>query len=370
MRYVFWQNIPSLHQSAVIRALAEQYDKEIVLVTESDVPAWRISMGWQRPVFGKARIVISPTGGDLKEIVAASTQETVHIFSGITSYSMIKQAFLMIAKTDACIGILSEAGSWQGITGRLRLIRGRLEAMRFAKRVSFVLAIGSLGVTWFKRIGYSPAQIFPYGYFVEKPQLDIDDGSAGMPTMLKIIYVGQLIERKGVDLLIESLSRLTATNWCLKVIGDGPERASLEKMSRRLGVARQIVFDGLRSNRYVMQTIFRSDLLVLPSRWDGWGAVINEALMQGVPVICSDRCGSADLITTPQNGEVFKAGSVESLREALQRRLEQGPRTEALTQAIRDWSERITGDSAARYFRQIVDAATSHQIHPAPPWKE
>ena len=58
-------------------------------------------------------------------------------------------------------------------------------------------------------------------------------------------------------------------------------------------------------------------MLVLPSRWDGWGLVINEAFAAGVPVIASDRCGGADLIVQGANGYKFRSESVDDLRTCL-----------------------------------------------------
>jgi glycosyltransferase involved in cell wall biosynthesis len=370
MQVIFWQNIPSLHQSSVIRSLAERYDQNVMLITETDVPAWRTAMGHHRPSFGKAKVIVAPAFSEMKDIVTASTQETVHIFSSIASYSMVHRAFTIVAPTNAPIGILSEAGAWLGITGQLRLMRGRVEAMRFAKRVSFVLAIGHLGAKWFQRIGYQPAQIFPYGYFVEKPQLDTGENDAitigSMP--VRITYIGQLIRRKGVDLLIEALGRLMTSDWYLTVIGDGPERAYLEELAKRLGIAGRIVFDGIKSNEQAMQALLRSDLLVLPSRWDGWGAVVNEALMRGIPVICSDLCGAADLIHKSERGEISKVGSVASLQEALTRRIQVGPQTLTVSQNIKMWSKNIEGETAARYLTDVIDSALNQSQRPVPPW--
>lgn len=55
----------------------------------------------------------------------------------------------------------------------------------------------------------------------------------------------------------------------------------------------------------VHQMMHRFDVLVLPSRYDGWGAVINEALQRGLYVICSNRCGAKALVVNDKIGKVF-----------------------------------------------------------------
>ena len=62
--------------------------------------------------------------------------------------------------------------------------------------------------------------------------------------------------------------------------------------------------------------IAAADLLALPSRWDGWGLVVNEALAVGVPVIASNACGASDLIRQDVNGYVFTSEDAASLRES------------------------------------------------------
>ena len=111
-----------------------------------------------------------------------------------------------------------------------------------------------------------------------------------------------------------------------------------------------------------------TDLLLLPSRKDGWGAVVNEALMCGVPVICSDNCGAADLLREPWRGAIFKAGSVEGLRERLQEWIERGRRTEKSSARIREWSCALEGPRVARYLVDIVGHVRAGGQRPFPPW--
>jgi glycosyltransferase involved in cell wall biosynthesis len=110
-----------------------------------------------------------------------------------------------------------------------------------------------------------------------------------------------------------------------------------------------------------------ADLLLLPSKWDGWGAVVNEALMCGVPVICSDRCGAADLLRESWRGSIFKTGSVESLRSMLQEWIERGRNKESSSR-IKQWSSRIEASQFARYLVETVEYVRDGGQRPYPPW--
>jgi glycosyltransferase involved in cell wall biosynthesis len=123
-------------------------------------------------------------------------------------------------------------------------------------------------------------------------------------------------------------------------------------------------------NGQVLEAISRHDLFVLPSRFDGWGAVVNEALMCGVPVVCSEACGAADLVAAPWRGESFAAGSVAALREVLERRIEAGPTSSETRDRIRDWSCCISGKAVSHYLLAVVDAAAGRAPRPRPAWRE
>ena len=83
-----------------------------------------------------------------------------------------------------------------------------------------------------------------------------------------------------------------------------------------------------------------ADVLVLPSRFDGWGAVVNEALMVGTPVICSDRCGASDVIENGRNGYVDTR--IERLVDVM-RQLQHEPALAA------QWSEAARATALERF---------------------
>ena len=122
-------------------------------------------------------------------------------------------------------------------------------------------------------------------------------------------------------------------------------------------------------NDVARQMIANSDCLILPSRWDGWGAVVNEALMMGVPVICSDTCGASDLLGNPERGEVFKADSVAELADVLKRCMRRGKRTYETTARIKSWTKSIEGETVAHYLLNVIDAANGIKNRPNVPWR-
>lgn len=121
------------------------------------------------------------------------------------------------------------------------------------------------------------------------------------------LYVGRLVELKGVDRVISAFARAARVvpDAALVLVGDGPERPALEHLAEREGVAHRVRFEGQQQDRALMAWYLLGRLLVLASRWECYGAVVNEALLAGMPVLCSSAAGAADLIRDSRNGHVF-----------------------------------------------------------------
>jgi glycosyltransferase involved in cell wall biosynthesis len=368
-RIVFWLGEPSPHQSSYLRALADLLpEKTIVGVFEQNLEKERLALGWRAPSLGRMETVMSPDRRTIGEIALCEPENTVHIFGGLR-LPMVNRALGICAPTTALIGVLSEARHLHGWSGRLRLLHSYFVERPYRSRVDFVLAIGHLGVRWYEICGYPSERIFPWGYFVEKEGFEtIQRSQEGRFRDLVIAFVGQCIPRKGIDTLLRALSTLRLQEWCLSIIGDGPQRPRLERLAAKLGVAKRVAFMGVMNNAEVRNILSDTDLLILPSRFDGWGSVINEALMSGVPVVCSDRCGAADLICATGYGETFQARSAEDLARVLHKWTRRGRLTNSLRSEIRAWSKCIEGEAVARYLVEIVAHVDDGTERPTAPW--
>lgn len=99
---------------------------------------------------------------------------------------------------------------------------------------------------------------------------------------LRLIFAGRLVAQKNVALALRTLAALPS-DISLTIVGDGPDRARLEAMSRRLGLTGRVVFTGMVPD--IRPHLEKSDLFLLPSRFEGYPAVMIEALAAGLPVI-------------------------------------------------------------------------------------
>jgi glycosyltransferase involved in cell wall biosynthesis len=175
---------------------------------------------------------------------------------------------------------------------------------------------------------------------------------------LIFLFCGQMIARKGVDLLLAAFDRLVATGANVQLLLVGRE-ADLPRFMQALSAAarERIRYEGFQAPESLPEYFGRSDVFVLPSRHDGWGVVVNQALAAGLPVITSNEVGAGlDLVENGVNGMCVAANDVEALYRALETvsatpdiaaRWGQNSREKALT---------ITPEAGAEKWVRVFDA--------------
>lgn len=135
-----------------------------------------------------------------------------------------------------------------------------------------------------------------------------------------IVFVGRLIRKKGVDILLEAFRHVTHNTPChLAIAGDGPERLRLERQAAELRIRDRVHFLGFCQPRELPRLYCAADLFVLPSRSEPWGVVVMEALASGLPVVITKLVGCyPDVINDVQVGRVVPPEDPQSLAEAIE----------------------------------------------------
>lgn len=161
-----------------------------------------------------------------------------------------------------------------------------------------------------------------WGYFTDTPEVkrhSIQTRQRDEP--LKVLWVGRMLPLKRVDLLIRAVARINdaGQRLHLTLIGDGTERKKLEKLAARLLDSDDYTIKGFIPASEVPQVMAEHDIYVLPSNsYEGWGAVVNEAMAVGCAVIASDQTGAGrSLIEHGFNGLLFESGSIDELMRCL-----------------------------------------------------
>lgn len=316
---VFWQNIISPHQAHFLEEIGQEFD--VTLVVEEYMSEERKAQGWEIPKLKHVKIIKILDGGHVNQLIEESKNK-INIFSGFLGmgYPNLKKASKELA-TYQKLNIITECPILLGKQKFLKILKYKLLYYQNRKHIAHIFAMGNLGKDFFVNIGFDTNKVTPFQYFIEEKSISNKEKIADKK-IIRYIFVGQLIFRKGVDNLIEAFHKLKTTeNWELIVVGSGDLETHLKQKVKEYGFENKINFLGNLSNTDVRNEIEDADYLILPSRFDGWGAVVSEALSVGTRVICSDKCGSSVLIDK-SNGYVYNESDVNDLKEALQLSLE------------------------------------------------
>ncbi len=141
----------------------------------------------------------------------------------------------------------------------------------------------------------------------------------------RVLYVGSLEYRKGVDVLLKAFACANRPDWQLQIIGGGPERRRLELLAESLGLSACVEFRGAQPNAVVAAAMRASSVLVVPSRigprnqTEGLPTVIVEALTTRLPVVATRLTGIPEIVRHEETGLLVEIEDVAGLAAALTR---------------------------------------------------
>jgi glycosyltransferase involved in cell wall biosynthesis len=133
------------------------------------------------------------------------------------------------------------------------------------------------------------------------------------------LFVGRLIKEKAVEDAIRSFERVKYNNCSvLVIVGVGAEELALKKLVQELGLQERILFVGYYEKEGLAAWYKLASVLILPSRHEAFGVVVNEALLCNTPVIVSDNVGAKSLIVEGTNGSIVPYGDIQEFSNKIQ----------------------------------------------------
>lgn len=313
-RILFWEPCLSPHKADFFEALARlNPDMEIVCCADQDVLDDRKRMGWTVPEPQGYQNIVSPEGSVITAIVSRLPLTTLHIFSGIRWVPTLIKGITAVKLHQAAYAIMSEPRELGGLPGKLRLLHSWLTEGYHRRNAIAVLAIGSNGPPWYYAAGYSPKKVVPFAYFLSPP------GTAQFAPCpwgkLRIGYLGRLVKMKGVFDLVDAVKMLKDKTQ-LDFAGTGPEEEALKSSCVSAGI--ESTFRGVLAISDIGVFFSQIDVLVLASTTkDGWGAVVSEALMAGVPVVLTPMVGASVVMKHSLFGRCVAASDPTAIRDAI-----------------------------------------------------
>jgi glycosyltransferase involved in cell wall biosynthesis len=145
---------------------------------------------------------------------------------------------------------------------------------------------------------------------------------AKIPGPLRLLFIGNIIPRKGCHTLLQALAKLSTAVWQLNIVGDptvNPQYAQqLKAQAHTLGIASSIRWHGRLPHADLQQLLNTSHLLVVPSTYEGFGIVYLEGMSHGLPAIATTAGAAHELIRDGENGFLIPPQNAAQLAQRLQ----------------------------------------------------
>lgn len=263
---------------------------------------------------------------------------------------------------------------WSGSTANepnWRRSLGRRAVTRLICHADACLAYGTRAEAYLKNAGADPDRVFcafntvatdefARGSTLDTARRQEIREEMELNTPYVVLFCGQLIARKGVDELMQAFLRLERSDITLVFAGSGGQEARLREIAAPL--RDRVRFPGFVPREKLPELYAMADLLVLPSRQEVWGLVINEALACGVPVLTTDVVGAApDLVVHGKNGYIVPAKNVQSLTDAIEQHFNGQCDRDAMKRGAREAIQPFTIGAAADVFQKAMVCALEHK---------
>ena len=329
---------------------------------------YRVLPGWHSFIWGKKREVAIHINKGITKVLRKYNPDVV-ITSGYDSLAYW-QAFLYCKlhrkKYFLWNGTtLLSAGSTTGVRGLLKRI--------IVKGADRYIAYGTKAKEYLEYLGAKAENIYistntvDMEYFQSKV-VEYRNTDSFMKERKKypkylLLYVGQLIRRKGIIQVLKALDSLGDPDIGFIIVGSGPEEKNLKTFCKK-NKLQNIFFEGFKQQNELSKYYALADVFILPSFEEVWGLVVNEALAIGLYVLSSKYAGASyDLIKEGWSGDVFDPHNIEEIVkliiQAKGKIKDIRKRREVISQhTCRDFS---IGRSAEAFFRMIKEI-TIHNI--------
>jgi glycosyltransferase involved in cell wall biosynthesis len=237
-----------------------------------------------------------------------------------------------------------------------------------------LLALSSGGVEHLKRLGFSSNRIVLAPYVVDnawwsEEAARVDRNAVRSSWRISangtvVLFCAKLQRWKAPMDVLRAFAMANIPNAYLVFAGEGPERSNLEDEVTELGLGDRVRFLGFLNQSQLPSTYCAADLLVLPSLYEPFGLVVNEAMLCGLPVVVSDHVGARfDLVHPNESGYIFPVGDVKALAGILKQVLpdvaKRARMGSAARQQMREWSPKEFVESIVHIVNLVANDKAS-----------
>jgi len=223
-----------------------------------------------------------------------------------------------------------------------------------------IISVSKYSARYLTKIGISSNKIFviPNGVDIEKfnPYIDTSELENKFGDNNILLYAGPVIQRKGLIYLIKSMPKILAKHkdTVLILVGDGDQKENLKRLSNKLGVSKNVIFEGFVSEDQLPAYYNVCDLFVFPSLQEGFGMVLAEAMACGKTVVASNNTaipevvGDAGVLVETKNSDALAEAIIDLLND-------ENKRKKLEKKALKRVHEKFTWSTSADKLLRVYD---------------
>jgi glycosyltransferase involved in cell wall biosynthesis len=176
------------------------------------------------------------------------------------------------------------------------------------------------------------------------------------------LFIGQIIPRKGIHLLLEACVQLQAQgyeNYTVMIIGEGPQRTELENYCLKHGLQNRIQWIGSLEYSRLCPYFQKADIFVFPTLEDVWGMVVLEAMVFGKTILCSKWAGASEMVVDGDNGYIFDPKNPIEIAKLMKYFIDNPDASTSMGAKSKELISQHTSEGAAEFLIQVAEDVLS-----------
>lgn len=388
MRVLLLNNVPAPYFNPLFEKLGRESGWQLTVCYSS---AWNRDVGWEEERFDDRNahrtIILDRRKSILRERFGSSVAAAIALIEILITerpdyllcygYTLKPQiaALLWASLTNTHFAVIGDANIHCDTASGMKRFLKRRWLSQITGRAAALITIGTANRLFWEAYGAKPEQLFEARFavdndFYERASRARRSDAAALRTKLGLsdkvifLFVGRLVKRKNVDLIIRAAQQLNDDRIAVVIAGTGEEFASLESMA---GDDPRVIMAGPIAPDQLPLYYAMSDVMVLPANQEPWGLVINEAMACGLAVIAHRHCGATVDLVAPDNGFTLETFNADELARAIKSIADNDDLRRAMQERSREKIKSWSIDAAARGIIDAVGssikARTAHSVN-------
>lgn len=364
---IWWETQLTDHQSYTLEELSKKINLNVIVVKNDNKK--RLEQGWK--LNSTLNYYKLPKWNILTLLkIIFKNKNKINVFAGPFENKKLIFASLICVILKSKVYFLSEPYSnissdylsngnkfFNYIKFKLRPYIYNIYGKIYMNKINGIFAISNLAINQYIAMGANKNKIFPFGYFV--PKINYKKNHNNTKDFLNVIFVGSLIYRKGIDYLCKVVNKINSNNIKLKLDIYGP--GNIEIIGDKI---KGLQYCGIIPFGHTQKVISKYDLSIFPSRYDGWGVVMNESILAEVPVLSSDSMGAKCIVEKFGCGDIFSLSKKNDLEKKIINLINNPEKLNKMKNKTLSAQKYLTPEFAANYIFNVINKGKNID----PPW--